>query len=143
MAEGSRVLETESDEVECEDGIDTATGALCVDDEEPTGMCGGEGDDEEGGDDAEGDAGVDCQDGIATGAECDGGPSANQNDGEEEESEEGDENDDPTDAAVADHNLPAAVGCEQNDEDDGDDVDCEDGIVPATGAECDGGPGAN
>jgi hypothetical protein len=59
-------------------------------------------------------------DGIdaATGAECDGGPSANQDDGEENDAEESDD-----------------------EEDDGG-VDCIDGLT-AAGAECDGGPAAN
>ena len=71
---------------------------------------------EEESDDEEG--GVDCVDGIdaATGAECDGGPSANQDDGEE-----GDEEEDAYEEGG---------------------VDCVDGLT-AAGAECDGGPAAN
>lgn len=68
----------------------------------------------------------DCVDGIdsTTGEECDGGPSANQDDGEDT----GDE----ADAEEED---------DGGDESDG--VDCEDGIDAATGEECDGGPSAN
>lgn len=91
---------------------------------------------EDGGDeaDAEGedDTGGDCVDGIdsVTGADCDGGPAANQDDGEDtgdEESDSGDEAD--------------AEETDGGDESDG--VDCEDGIDAATGEECDGGPSAN
>ncbi|MEZ4224741.1 MAG: hypothetical protein R3B13_27565 [Polyangiaceae bacterium] len=95
-----------ANDVECEDGTDTNTGAVCVDDEdeEGAGVC----------EDGEGD-GVDCVDGIdpATGLECDGGPAANANDGAEAS---GAEAETPTEAAVADHNLPAAMGCEEDDE---------------------------
>lgn len=131
-------LESDTDNVQCEDGIDAVTGAVCVDDEddETAEMCG---DAEEGGEEGDKAAevpGVDCENGIdtATGLECDGGPAANPNDGGAEEE------DVVTAAAVADHNLPAAVGCPGE---DGDDVNCEDGIDPATGLECDGGPAAN
>lgn len=124
--------QADADDIECEDGIDANTGAVCVDDddEEGAGACqASEVDD--------GDS-VDCEDGIdaATGLECDGGPAANS-DGAGDDAEG--EVDVPTEAAVADHNLPAAMGCE---EEDGDDHDCEDGIDPATGLECDGGPDA-
>ena len=90
----------------CEDGVDATTGAVCVDDN-----------DEGGAGTCEGDGGVDCQDGIdpATGAECDGGPAANPTDGTEVGGGDGDGEtaDDtlPGQAAVADHNLPAAIGC--------------------------------
>lgn len=67
--------------------------------------------------------GVDCVDGIdaATGEECDGGPSANQDDGDEGNDE----------------------GDAEEEDGDGGDGDCEDGINTATGEECDGGPSAN
>ena len=84
--------------VECENGLDP-NGAVCVDDAE--------------GATCESDGGGDCVDGIdATGNECDGGPSANQNDGESGTGD-GETADDalPGQAAVADHNLPAAIGC--------------------------------
>lgn len=86
---------------ECEDGIDANTGAVCVDD------------DEEGECDPAEEGGVDCVDGIdsATGQECDGGPEANQDGGDE-----GDAG--PTDQAVADHNLPATLGCDGEEDDD-------------------------
>jgi len=112
---------------ECEDGVDPM-GAVCVDD-----------DDEEGAScEAENDGGVDCVDGVdpATGLECDGGPDANADSGEAETVEPAL----PSEAAVAEHNLPSALGCASED-DDG--VNCEDGIDPATGLECDGGPAAN
>ena len=164
---------SEADDLECEDGVDAATGAMCVDDdeEELAGLCGGGAEGEHGdGDEADGVEndgeendgagdeadGVDCVDGIdaATGAACDGGPAANPDDGEENDGEEndGEENDGeeeggadatPTDAAVADHNLPSALGCAGLEEDDEGGVDCEDGIDRATGLECDGGPAAN
>ncbi len=89
---------------ECEDGVDATTGAVCVDDndEEGAGVC-------------EGDGGVNCEDGIdpATGAACDGGPAANQDDGTEAGDGEADDDTLPGQAAVADHNLPAAIGCSE------------------------------
>ncbi|MEZ4459434.1 MAG: hypothetical protein R3E66_06835 [bacterium] len=120
---------------ECEDGIDATTGAVCVDDDHQDEQCADDQADGETNDD------VDCVDGIdaATGAECDGGPTANQNDGETNDSDvdcvdgtdsatgepcadDDVETDDdfPTDAAVADHNLPNALGCavEGEEEDD-------------------------
>lgn len=163
-------------DLECEDGIDAATGLVCIDDddEELAGMCGGQGNHEGGGpghggamdddhgkgegkgdnegdeaDEADGgDEAIDCVDGIdsATGAPCDGGPAANQ-DGDDDEGDEGDANEQadptPTDAAIADHNLPSAVGCSHDDAEGGEAVDCEDGIDSATGLPCDGGPEAN
>lgn len=144
---------------ECEDGVDSATGALCVDDdgEHYADACRSSGADDESDDesdedgaDDEDETGVDCVDGIdaATGAECDGGPDAQDDD--DESDEDGDEDADgagrgvPRDAAIADHNLPASAGCADDEgEDDADGVDCEDGIDAATGAWCDGGPAAN
>lgn len=85
---------------ECEDGVDTTTGAVCVDDNENAGSC------------EASDGGVDCQDGIdtATGLACDGGPAANQDNGTEADGE--DPTDDaPSEGAVADKNLPSAIGC--------------------------------
>lgn len=114
----------DTDDVECEDGIDPATGAICVDDDggDAAGMCG---DDQESEDDAaDGDTDdVECEDGVdlATGAECDGGPAANADD---DGAENGEAEDGPGDG-------------------DTDQVECEDGVDPATGAECDGGPAAN
>jgi len=87
---------------------------------------------EDGGDEGDGD----CVDGIdsVTGEECDGGPSANQDDGEdtgdEADAEESDSGDD-------------ADSEEEDGSDESDGVDCEDGIDAATGEECDGGPSAN
>lgn len=123
----------DTDDVQCEDGIDPTTGAVCVDDEddEGAGACEEDGDADN----------VNCEDGIdpATGLECDGGPTANADDGTEDSAE--DDGATPSEAAVPDHNLPAAMGCAADD--DNDNVECEDGIDPATGLECDGGPAAN
>jgi hypothetical protein len=109
----------DSDNVECEDGIDLATGAVCVDDddEEGAGVC-----DEEDEDDVD----EQCEDGIdpATGGPCAG------DSGEDGECVDGidlatgapcidtDFEEVPTDAAVADHNLPPAIGCADDEEED-------------------------
>jgi len=89
------------DNVECEDGIDLATGAVCVDDddEEGAGVC-----DEEDGDNVD----EQCEDGIdsTTGGPCAGDSGEIDTDVEEV----------PTDAAVADHNLPPAIGCADEEE---------------------------
>ncbi len=86
--------------------------------EDAEGTCTEEEDDEEGED-------HECEDGIdpATGAECDGGPAANQDDGEEED----DDAPEDTDAAIDDalgvptFNLPASLDCEdEGDDDEGD-----------------------
>jgi len=129
----------DADQNECEDGVDPNSGAVCVDDndEQGAGECGGE----EAA--AESDTDTDqseCQDGIdpATGLECDGGPAANAQDGDQEKADS--EAESPSEAALADHNLPASVGCPDQDNDN---HECEDGIDPATGLECDGGPAAN
>lgn len=130
---------------ECEDGIDPSTGAVCVDDE------GDGGDSCEGDDGGEGDH--ECEDGIdpATGAECDGGPAANGDGGEGGGSDDGsagegdgsgsddgeagdggdgggDDGEDgdgglPGEAAVADHNMPSAIGCGDDGADDDDEGD--------------------
>jgi hypothetical protein len=82
----------------------------------------------------EADGGVDCVDGIdaATGAECDGGPSANQNDGEASDGEAGDEADaedtdcDASDAmGLPENDLPDSIGCgdDQDGADDGEEND--------------------
>ena len=117
---------TDGDNVQCEDGIDPTTGAVCVDDNSQDGeVCQA----------ADGDN-VECEDGIDpnTGAPCDGGPAANATDNSGTESdgvadsdnvecEDGidpttgaacpndDAEDVPDEAAVADHNLPDALGC--------------------------------
>lgn len=101
----------DGDDIECEDGIDPNTGAVCVDDDdEGAGSCEGDGDDSN------------CEDGIdpATGAECDGGPSANTDGGAEEADGETEDDAVPGEAAVADHNLPASVGCGEDDEESDD-----------------------
>lgn len=90
---------------ECEDGMD-ATGSVCVDDNDEEGAaC----------------ENHECVDGIdpSNGQECDGGPGANQ-DGADEGDGDGETNDDalPPEAAVADHNLPSAVGCDDGETDD-------------------------
>ena len=90
---------TTSADGECQDGTDPTTGAVCVDDNEDGGSCADDG-------------GVNCENGIdpATGLECDGGPAANQDNGTEADGEDPTD-DGPTDGAVADHNLPSAIGC--------------------------------
>ncbi len=108
-------------EYECEDGIDPATGAVCVDDEDDEGAVCENNDENEGenANDQDGDD-VNCEDGIdpATGLECDGGPDANTQD------DDGDGEDGalPAEAAAAEHNLPATVGCQDDNEneDEGD-----------------------
>ncbi len=126
---------------ECENGVDPNTGAVCVDDndEQGAGECGAE--EDAAGSDADTDQ-VECQDGIdpATGLECDGGPAANSQDSEGEKAQEDAESESTSEAAVADHNPPATVGCPDQDNDN---HECENGIDPATGLECDGGPAAN
>ncbi|MBU1070367.1 hypothetical protein KJ975_12435 [Myxococcota bacterium] len=79
-------------EYECEDGIDPATGAVCVDDEDEEGASVCENDDENDENDDE---------------------NANNQDGDDEL---------PTEASAAEHNLPASVGCQDEDEneDEGD-----------------------
>jgi len=99
------------DDGECEDGVDP-TGAFCVDDDDEDGVGSCESDGED----------VNCEDGIdpATGAECDGGPAANSDDGTEKDGvADGETNDDqvPSEAAVADHNLPATIGCREESDD--------------------------
>lgn len=72
--------------------------------------------------------GVDCQNGIdPSGAQCDGGPSANAAN-------------DPAEGDTGTE-TEAAEGAASSDEVNG--VDCENGIDATTGAECDGGPSAN
>jgi hypothetical protein len=99
--------------VGCENGVDPATGAVCVDDAEGGGSCTAT--------DADS---VQCENGIdpVTGAPCDGGPDANPNDGSNSETTDGNETSGtedtagaPADAAVADKNLPSAVGCNEGD----------------------------
>ena len=80
--------------------------------------------------------GVDCENGIApaTGAECDGGPSANAaNDPAEADS--------GTESEADETEADEPESSDAAEEVDG--VDCENGIDAATGAECDGGPSAN
>lgn len=75
---------------ECEDGIDPTTNAVCVDDaEEGAQTCDGETND---------------------GETNDNGTEDGTNDGETAD-------DGPADAAVADHNLPSAIGCDGGDGD--------------------------
>ena len=77
----------EADGLECENGLDAATGAPCTDDDAVEGD-NGEADEADGGAEVDG---VDCVDGIdaATGAECDGGPAANHTDGADDGEEDG------------------------------------------------------
>jgi hypothetical protein len=119
----------DDDDLECEDGVDARTGAVCVDDDddELAGMCGGENDGHDDGEDAndgENDANdsddLECEDGIdaATGAMC-------VDDDHQDEGDhhgEGDHNGEiPNDAAVADHNLPIALGCADEEDDEEED----------------------
>lgn len=129
--------DSDTDQYECEDGVDPNTGEVCVDDndEQGAGECASETDSDT--DQTE------CEDGIdpVTGLECDGGPAANKQDGNEGNAEEDSGAEKVSDAAVADHNLPPSVGCPGDA--DNDNHECENGIDPATGLECDGGPTAN
>ncbi len=87
---GSTPASEEVDGVDCQDGIDAATGTECdggpsanaVDDP-------AEGDTRQESEADEEVDGVDCENGIdaATGAECDGGPSANPQDGADDTAE--------------------------------------------------------
>lgn len=78
---------------ECEDGIDPATHAVCVDDdEEDGGSCSAD----EG--DGDGEEADDGEDGTDDGETDDDGPAV---------------------AAVADHNLPSAIGCDDDHENEG------------------------
>lgn len=100
---------------ECENGIDP-NGAVCVDDDEDEG---GACEDHE------------CVDGIdpSNGQECDGGPSANQDDGQEADGDGDGETDDDAaraEAAVAERNLPAALGCDDGDGETDDDQEGSD-----------------
>ncbi|MCA9617898.1 MAG: hypothetical protein KC731_02685 [Myxococcales bacterium] len=90
--------------------------------------------------------GSECEDGIdpTTGFVCvdddqvEGCGEGNDTEDNGADGEVGDDSSTVTLAAVADHNLPSTMGCAE-----GEDHDCEDGIDPATGLECDGGPSAN
>ena len=141
---GPGVDSGDTDDVECEDGIDPATGDVCVDDDDDEGAsC--EADD---GDDDD----VECEDGVDanTGLPCDDGDDdAADTDADDVECEDGvdantglpcDDDDDgelPDEAAIADHNLPSSVGCgEEDDDDDDDNVECEDGVDANTGLPC-------
>jgi hypothetical protein len=93
---------------ECEDGIDPTTNAVCVDDnEEEGGSC--QGDDGETNDDVE--------DGTPDGETDDDGIEDGTPDGETEDDGA------PADAAVADHNLPNALGCDDGEQQDGEQDD--------------------
>ena len=134
----------DGDDVECEDGIDPNTGAVCVDDDAEDG-CQGEG---EGEDDGEQDGDdVECEDGIDanTGAACADDDDGEEADGDDIECEDGidpntgaacaddddgEEDDDAVDGdvAVAEHNPPDGGMCGGEDEDDDgedDGVDCQ------------------
>ncbi|HUT78089.1 MAG TPA: hypothetical protein VM285_10405 [Polyangia bacterium] len=137
--------EGDNDNVECEDGIDLATGLPCVDDDAEDEACededdddddeceqegenegenegcddDGDNDDDDGDnddDDGDNDDGdnddVECEDGVdlATGLPCE-----DDDDGEVEDDDDGDL---PSEAAVADKNLPSSLGCGEDDDDD-------------------------
>lgn len=106
---------------ECEDGVD-ATGAVCVDDNsEQTGSCAADGDN------------VECENGVdPNGQPCDDGADSTSekagsttSDGDGLQCENGvdavtgvacaEDHDSPTESAVADENLGADLGCEQED----------------------------
>ena len=95
--------EVDEDE-ECEDGVDS-TGAICIDDDhddDDGGICEDDGEDEH----------EDAEDGT---------------EGEEETAEAEDEEEPViTEAAVPEHNIPEAVGCENDDDDDDDHDDDHD-----------------
>ncbi|MBI5525821.1 MAG: hypothetical protein HY897_05760 [Deltaproteobacteria bacterium] len=125
---GEQNAGADGDDVQCEDGLDPATGAVCVEDgdAQDEGVCDdgeeGEGEKDEGegekekGDDADKDN-VECENGVDpnTGAAC-----ADDDSGEDEKAEAGGE----------------------GKEHDADDVECENGVDPKTGAACeDGGEG--
>lgn len=77
----------EEDDVECEDGIDE-NGAVCVDDDD--------------------DEGAGCEDGTDDGETNDDGTDPGDGDGEEDD-------DGPQgQAAVAEHNLPSSIGCDDH-----------------------------
>lgn len=70
------------------------------------------------------DSGVDCVDGIdsATGQACDGGPGANQNDGEVNDSEVEDTDCSASDAmGLPDNDMPDTLGCGDGDGEEDDD----------------------
>ncbi len=86
---------------ECEDGVDPTTNAVCVDDEGDGGSCAGA-------DEADGETADDGAGGADDGETNDG-----PDDGETNDGEANDDNGDgvPDAAAVADRNLPEAMGC--------------------------------
>ncbi len=98
--------------VECEDGKDAKTGAVCIDDDDNDGdnqSCDKDDDDE--GDDDD----VECEDGkdAKTGAAC-----------ADDDADDAAATTAPTSAAVADHNIPPAIGsCGNDDGEDNDDDD--------------------
>lgn len=115
--------DTDQDNVECEDGIDPATGAVCVDDVDDEGAaCGdanndtAEASDEASTDPASDTDNIECEDGVdPSGAAC-----ANQDDASEADTEAAGSEEDsasagksgiPSAAAVPEHNIPATVGC--------------------------------
>ncbi|GEM_PF-1651798 len=135
--------DTDTDKVEenCEDGIDPKTGAICVNNQ----------DDKESADNDT----VECENGIdpATGSECEGGPAANPDDGTKEDATKDDGALPSMAAAVPTNNIPAVFKAtdkakeddakEKEGSIDNDNIECENGIDPVTGLECEGGPAAN
>ncbi len=80
------------EEAECEDGVDD-NGAVCVDDDD--------------------DEGAACEDGTDDGETND--------DGGDGDGETDDDNEVPQQAAVAEHNLPSSIGCDDQDGEEEDD----------------------
>lgn len=95
----------ETNDDQCEDGVDP-TGAVCVDDNE-------------------GQQGQSCDSGDGDGETADG--ATDQSDGDGETNDDGGETDTMEAAAIADRNIPAQLGCddqsdgEQNDDGEGSD----------------------
>jgi len=146
----------DTDDIECEDGIDANTGLVCVDDDDDEGASCESG--AEDGDDIECENGTDANTGLACDdtdngeaedpadtddIECEDGVDATTGlacDDTDDGAEEAEEDDDGAagNAAVADHNLPSAVGCAEEAGEGGEDggIDCEDGTDTATGLPC-------
>lgn len=86
-------------------------------------VCDGEENDDGEGQDGAGESGADCVDGIdaVTHQECDGGPAANQNDGEADSgAEAGDDVDASEPMGVPENGISGDVGCGGDDQGDGD-----------------------
>jgi hypothetical protein len=121
----------DSDEVECEDGVDAITGLACVEEDDEVGVCEGDDDDVE----------EECEDGVdaLTGLACvddddeDDGEADDHDDGEVDEDDDED-SDQPMPLALSVASVPEFVppsgigscGDEDDDEDEGEDDDKDD-----------------